>query len=696
MNRYALLVLGLFAPLGIPGRAEGDVPWRRIRVPVECSQRGTTSTCLLRLSRSEIRDVIVEVPTGDQDVGFRLYTAYLGRWALAAEGVWQATPVSRHGIRAPDSWHGGPARLELTGEHRPPRLLGATMAVRDPVAVAAAGKSPRQIPAPARNVLPLEMEDWFPAAWPVWAEGARPGDTVRLDLPAEVLRQLGGRELGRLRLATPQGHLSPLELRLADSPRREAEVTGARLVPAERLGWLRLSIPARSGPAYSEIHLTVPPRPLLRRVSIAGALEEIWSCVPAPPLPCRLVLDLPGDSWSPARELPEIEVEGGEGRPLPPLEVSIWSTSETLIFTWPAQQPVRLLAGNDRVYVLGVNLEYSAYPGIPRRPSKRAVLGPEENAPLFRRWRLGGAVFAMLILAGLCLKEWRRRRLLAALLVSLCAAQARGEDASVGRSPDLEAGKPEGTLDGFEINAGWPVHAPGVAAGEVVRLELPVEVYLHGGSTDLLRLETAGRQVPYVLRALDEPAPVARGRLPPGQRSTLSLTGSPALTLTGCRLETRERVNAWFTSEFETLRLPTGSHQWSCVPDPASACVLEVEMPRLHSPGTLSLSAFGVFGEIDVTLLRQRHELVFVWPEGGVVRLLAGAQGPAAPTYDLHAVRDRLLARPWQPARLGRGQGYPASEPAQGLRQAFLSAAALALLFGVHWLMPRRSPPASV
>lgn len=587
MKGRAFLFFGLFALAGIPGRAEGDVPWRWIRVPVECSQRGTASTCLLRFSRLETRDVVVEVPAGDQDVGFRLYKARFGVWSLEAEGVWRASPESRHRIRIADSRSGGPARLELTGEIRPPRLLGATVSVRDPVAVAAAGKARRPLPAPARDVLPLE-DAWFPAAWPVAAEGAQAGDTVHLDLPGDVLRQLGRRELGGLRLATPQGSL-PLELGIEDRPRREAEVAGARLVPAARPGWLRLSLPARPGPAYSEVHLTAPPRPLLRRVSVAG-VEEVWSCVPTPPLPCRLVVPLREGWLWPLRELPEIEVEGGEDRPLPPLEVSVWSRSETLIFSWPAEGPVRLLAGNGSVYSQDVFPGADSYPGIPRRPWKRAVLGPEEHGPLVRRWTLGGAAFATLVLAGLCLKEWRWRRLVAALLLSLCAAQARGEDASGERSLDVQAGKPEGSLgDDFEAAAEWPVRTSAVAAGGVVRLELPTEVYVHGGSPERLRLETAGRQIPYVLRALD-------------------------------------------------------------------------------LPGTPSPEALGeVSGEIHVTLLRQRHELVFVWPAKGTVRLLAGPEGTAAPAYDLHAVQDRLLAQPSQPARLGRGQGpEPEPEPAQG------------------------------
>lgn len=696
-GRALLLAIGVLA--GMLQVAEGAETWQRIPVDSECSQQGAASTCLLRLPERKMRDLIVDVPAGDQLIGFHLYVGSLGSWQLEASGFWHAAPESRHRIWTVKPLHGGPVRLELFGEARPPRLAGVTVAAGEPEPSPANELGPA--PESSRAVFALENA-WFPAAWPLQAAGARPGDTVRLELPAEVLARLGRYERSGLRVATPEGQL-PLTFEIEDLPRAQVEMAEARWIPAERPGWLRLSLPdLPEGLSYTEAQLFAPPQPLARRVLVEGE-ERLWSCMPEPPLPCRLALGFYINRWPP-RRLPEIEIEGGEGNPLPPLRVSVWRQTEYLVFVWPAQGPVRLLAGNDRVSGSSTISLLEIDPRADDRPWKRAVLGPEERLPLFRRWHRGGAAFATLVLVGLCLKERRRRRLVAALLLSLCAAQTRGEDVFLeqplevpaagwvrvpldvetlsllgperrwlqvlgpdgtelpagvwlpaelpldanGRLPDVdlapaslifeavepgayrlvlgqgqgpdegyrplpwnarlstlqprparkrplpplpvEAVAPRGTLGGFQIAEEWPVRAPGAAAGGVVRLELPAEAHLRAGSLDRLRLETAGRQIPYVL---------------------------------------------------------------------------------------------------------ERRKLVFVWPGEGAVRLLAGAEGGAAPTYDLHAIANQLLARSWKPAVLGPGVEHSAPG-SQKTRKALLGAAALVLLAGVHRLMPRSSPPAGL
>ena len=407
-------LLGLL--LGAPA-AEGAESWERIQVAGECSQRGTTATCLLRLPEREMRDLAVDVPTRDQDVAFRRFHASLGAWRLAAEGIWHAEPASRDHKRIVDTLRGGLIRLELTGSARPPRLAGVTVSVREPEPVQA---DPG--PAPSRAVFPLE-DAWFPAAWPVRAEGVRPGDTVRLELPDEVLSRLGGPDHWELRLATPKGQL-PWALDIDELP-READLAGARWVPAERPGWLRLSVPdLPKGPPYMGIRLTAPPQPLLRRVSVEGFEEVLWTCAPEPPLPCRIEVDFYINRWPP-RELPKIEIEGGEGAPLPPLDVAVWLRTERLVFVWPEQGPVRLLAGNGEVSSPDVVL-LEIDPQAESRPWKPVTLGPEER--LFRKGYLGGGIAAALVLAGLCLWERRRRLVVPLLLLALPAAPARGEE----------------------------------------------------------------------------------------------------------------------------------------------------------------------------------------------------------------------------------------------------------------------------
>lgn len=909
-GRALLFSLGMLAgPLQAAERIES---WQRIQVPVECSQREAESTCLLQLPDRKLRDLVLEVPAGNQVVGFRLYKGWRGLWRLEASGFWHPAPESRHRIRTVNTLYGGPVRLELVGEKRPPQLAGATVDAEEPEPAAAKDLGPA--PKASRAVFALE-DVWFPAAWPVRADGARPGDMVRLELPNEVLARLGLYERFGLRVATPEGQL-PWELEIDEMPRAEVEMAEARWVPAGRPGWLRLSFPdLPQGPAYTEIQLFAPPQPLVRRVLVAEA-ERLWTCVPEPPLPCRLALDFSLNGLP--RRLPEIEIEGGEDNPLPPVRVSVWRRIEHLVFVWPGQGPVRLFAGSDRASGSGMVSLLEIDPPARDRPWKRALLGPEERLPLARQWQIGGAAFATLVLASLCVKEWRRRRLVAALLLSLAAAPAWGEDvflertlgapaagwvrvpldletlarlgpeqrwlwvigpdgtelpagvwletelpsdpsrklpedwpeirtwssrlacertgtttscllrlpvagqvprelrvAVAGGEPGEEAGLrlstaregrweilaegvwetsfdrrwrlpleaeplespvlrlelvglrgpqrpvrveldlvpaslvfeaaepgayrlmigagrgPEKgrqpapwndrlstlepgpvherplpplpretvaprTLGDFETAAEWPVRAPGAVAGGVVRLELPVDVYLRAGSLDRLRLETAGRQIPYVLRSLDLPAPVARGMISPGGDKTVSFAVAPSLLLTAWNLETKGPVSTAFTSDLWSLGTRTGNGMWTCDPHPLLPCVVEVEYQRRSASRAvvIPLTVQGqVSRDINVTLWRQRHELVFVWPREGAVRLLAGAEGIAAPTYDLHAVADQLLARSWKPAVLEPGVEHSAPG-SQKTRKALLGAAALVLLAAVHRLMPRSpSPP---
>jgi len=48
---------------------------------------------------------------------------------------------------------------------------------------------------------------------------------------------------------------------------------------------------------------------------------------------------------------------------------------------------------------------------------------------------------------------------------------------------------------------------------------------------------------------------------------------------------------------------------------------------------------------VDVTLWRRRHVLIFPWPQGEIT-LCAGARGLQAPSYDLEALREDIIARP--------------------------------------------------
>jgi len=56
--------------------------------------------------------------------------------------------------------------------------------------------------------------------------------------------------------------------------------------------------------------------------------------------------------------------------------------------------------------------------------------------------------------------------------------------------------------------------------------------------------------------------------------------------------------------------------------------------------------------------------LLFVWPDTEEpVRLLAGPETLQSPSYDLAALGESLLSRPWQPAELSLDGEAPQTEP---------------------------------
>ena len=90
--------------------------------------------------------------------------------------------------------------------------------------------------------------------------------------------------------------------------------------------------------------------------------------------------------------------------------------------------------------------------------------------------------------------------------------------------------------------------------------------------------------------------------------------------------------------------------------------------------------------DLDMAVWRRRDVLLFVWPQavpkGAAVRLLAGADSLAAPSYDLQALGGTLTGRPWQPAEISSG-GAPAGGPpwwSRWLRSLMLGLATLWLI----------------
>lgn len=416
-----------------------------------CGQLSSAAVCLLELPAGQIlRRLIVEIEA-EGAVGYRLYAPWEARWQLLVEGVWAPMEHGRRhvDISAP-SLAGSLLRLELQGEKdRVPRLNGyglelAVQSVLFRASVAGdyilaygglAGALPppawRPDAGPALWIEPgAEQEDQpppipgtageplersrFSAAWIVAPPSAEPGDLVRLEVPAAVYGAARA-DLGDLRLAA-NGRQIPFYRWLPPDPAFAAGEPALRPAESDRPGESQvvLALPAGSLP-LTQLHLTAPPAPLrLRPVSAVfvdpdrrsrrggGPAREpaagtIWTCMPAPPLPCREALQLAGN----APRLLVVRLRDGDEPRLPVLGVTAWRRRDVLLFVWPdldGDGAVRLLAGDK-------DLEAPRYdfaeigPLLLSRPWQAAELRNEGAAPTppwWSRWVMPAA----LILAG--------------------------------------------------------------------------------------------------------------------------------------------------------------------------------------------------------------------------------------------------------------------------------------------------------
>jgi hypothetical protein len=182
--------------------------------------------------------------------------------------------------------------------------------------------------------------------------------------------------------------------------------------------------------------------------------------------------------------------------------------------------------------------------------------------------------------------------------------------------------------------------------------------------------------VPYVRWSPPEPAiAVERADLRPaataGERTSrleLALTES-GLPWTAIELSTPVRA---FTRRVRLLapgadrpgapaepRPLGGWEPWTCGAPPPLPCRLSLAVHGAAPERVLVEFDDGddaPLPEVDATVWRRRDLLLFLWPAGEApLRLRAGADGLAAPDYDLEALAGPLLARPWAPAELDLG-----------------------------------------
>ncbi|HYG64918.1 MAG TPA: DUF3999 family protein, partial [Thermoanaerobaculia bacterium] len=244
--------------------------------------------------------------------------------------------------------------------------------------------------------------------------------------------------------------------------------------------------------------------------------------------------------------------------------------------------------------------------------------------------------------------------------------------------PLAQIAAPGARLPRARFAASWDVVAPSARPGDLVRLEIPDAVY--GTARDDLgdlRLEMAGRQIPFFRWSPPEPAPAgAREDARPAESGeegesqiglSLPVSGLPLTELDlwiGARplrrpvtvrsVDNRRRSSR----QEETLARET----WECTPEPPLPCRALLPLSPLPRTASGLLTVRFEDGDdpplsgLDLELWRRRDVLLFAWPPDqtakGPVRLLAGAESLGAPDYDLAALGDVLLSRAWQPAEL--------------------------------------------
>jgi hypothetical protein len=355
----------------------------------KCRSTGPSSVaCELSLPApgQVLRRLTLEVD-GSGALGYGLDFAEEGRWHRLAEGVWH-TPASLEGpgrrtlagTREPIP--GSTLRLALYGAAQAPSLARWTADLAVPTVVFEAPQPGRYALAyggprrGGRESLPARAADaggegaWLtatpervgklpplagPAAapgnplgptrfrrsWKVLAPGAKPGDLIRLELPAAVYGEARP-DLADLRLAAgsrqvPYARWTPPEPALAaEADGLQPRTPGRR----SRLSEAALALPARALPLTS-LHLTAPGGPLRRTVEVLypapGApgrrarngrerppvARDVWRCDPEPPLPCQERLPLPGDA--PAEIA--LRIHDGDNPPLSGLGATVCAGS---------------------------------------------------------------------------------------------------------------------------------------------------------------------------------------------------------------------------------------------------------------------------------------------------------------------------------------------------------------------------------
>ncbi len=404
--------------------------------------------CVLALPAAGqiVRRLALEV-AGKGVIGYRLYAARAGRWEPLAGGVWQPAGAgatrARHLIAGGAETVGAVLRLALYAAAGRPRLVnyGVDLNLETVLFQAeeagsytlAYGGAPRQEarrtpPAPF-GVRPVWLEPGpekegglpslpaaatapavrlasarFAASWRIAAPSAKPGTLVRLELPARVYGAARA-DLGNLRVLAGDRQI-PFQLESPEDPVLAGQDDDLHFSKGGRHSVdsaVEIHL-AQPGLPLTQIELTTPALPLRRAVGVRylepaniparevrqherpAVVRATWDCRPAPPLPCNVLLPLPGRAPS----VLEASIHDGDNPPLAGLGAALWRRRDVLLFVWPeGDTPVRLVAGPDTLTAPSYDLQalgdaLLSYPWQPAELSQGGV--PVRSRPWWSRW----------------------------------------------------------------------------------------------------------------------------------------------------------------------------------------------------------------------------------------------------------------------------------------------------------------------
>jgi LPXTG-motif cell wall-anchored protein len=399
---------------------------------LDCESARRRTWCRLEVPARWQRPVRLALDlAGPEEMAIRVYAARQGGWSPLVQAIRRPARGSSRFVLPIVSGplEGEALRIELQGVGGAPRVTGATLDLVQPVAVFHAAspglyeirygdgrsydggtndrppsddeesawiapglESARELPPLPPNVSSpaVPLDGRFAAAWPLHAAGARPGDIVRLEIPAGVYAH--SRSFGDdLRLSAGDRQI-PYIRQTADDPAPVVARQGLRPkypdIPLPQPGLPLTTWQVTYGPQAGDganLQLYFPYKDASTYGNVYGKTDPL--------LPARIEGDLEflrGKVGPRAREI-RLEVSS-------PVDLALWRSRDILIFVWPREGSVVLRTGSD-AGTPQYDLKLFA-PDLLARPWHAAALGPKEPEIHFLRLLalLAGAGAALILL----------------------------------------------------------------------------------------------------------------------------------------------------------------------------------------------------------------------------------------------------------------------------------------------------------